>query len=54
MSDTGWRSRIRWVVVHPHRPAVLMVERAGRLALPETELRDAYLSEGTAFEASSV
>jgi hypothetical protein len=40
MSDAEWRSRIRWVVAHPHRPEVLMVERAGRLALPETELRD--------------
>jgi Phosphotransferase enzyme family len=40
MSDAEWRSRICWVVAHPHRPEVLMVERAGRLALPETELRD--------------
>ncbi|HET9557955.1 MAG TPA: hypothetical protein VFS70_12515, partial [Actinomycetota bacterium] len=38
MDDSGWRSRIRWVVVHPDRPAVLLVERAGALALPETEL----------------
>ena len=38
MDDSEWRSRIRWVVVHPDRPAVLLVERAGALALPETEL----------------
>jgi hypothetical protein len=38
MTDGGRRSRVRWVVAHPHRPAVLMAERAGRLALPETEL----------------
>ena len=38
MDDSGWRSRIRWVVVHPDRPALLLVERAGALALPETEL----------------
>jgi Phosphotransferase enzyme family len=40
MTDAEWRSRVRWVVAHPHRPAVLMVERAGRLALPETGLGD--------------
>jgi Phosphotransferase enzyme family len=40
MTDAEWRSRIRWVVAHPHRPAVLMGERAGRPALPETEHRD--------------
>jgi hypothetical protein len=40
MSDVAWRSRIRWVVVHPHRLEVLMVRRADRLALPETELLD--------------
>jgi hypothetical protein len=40
MTDAEWRSRVRWVVAHPHRPAVLMVERAGRLALPETEVGD--------------
>jgi hypothetical protein len=38
MDDSGWRSRIRWVVVHPDRPAVLLMERTGALALPETEL----------------
>jgi hypothetical protein len=38
MDDSGWRSRIRWVVVHPDRQAVLLVERTGALALPETEL----------------
>jgi len=40
MTDAEWRSRIRWVVAHPHRPAVLLVERAGRPALPETDLGD--------------
>jgi hypothetical protein len=39
MSDSEWRSRIWWVVVHPHRPELLMVEQAGVLALPETKLR---------------
>jgi hypothetical protein len=39
MSDSEWRSRIWWMVVHPHRPELLMVEQAGVLALPETELR---------------
>ena len=39
MGDSEWRSRIRWVVVHPHRPEVLLVRQADRLALPETELR---------------
>jgi hypothetical protein len=38
MDDSGWRSRIRWVVVHPDRQAVLLMERTGALALPETEL----------------
>src|SRR5262245_36265457 len=40
MSDSGWRSRIRWVVVRPDRPQLLLVDRAGGLALPETELGD--------------
>jgi hypothetical protein len=39
MSDSGWRCRICWVVVHAHRPEVLLVEQDGVLALPETELR---------------
>jgi hypothetical protein len=38
MNDWEWRTRIRWVVVHPDRPEVLGVERAGVLALPETKL----------------
>jgi hypothetical protein len=29
--------RLRWVVVHPHDPAVLLARRDGVLALPETE-----------------
>jgi hypothetical protein len=37
MNDADWRSRVCWVVVHPHRPEVLAVEQAGVLALPETE-----------------
>ena len=41
MDDSGWRSRIRWVVVHPDRPAVLAVERAGALAEPMGALHHA-------------
>jgi hypothetical protein len=37
MSDDGWRSRIRWVVVHPDQPRVLLARRDGALALPEAE-----------------
>jgi hypothetical protein len=49
MSDSGWRSRIRWVVVHPHHPEVLMVQQAGVLALPETELKaEVWTADATA------
>src|SRR4029453_19303941 len=37
MSDDGWRSRIRWVVVHPDQPKVLLARRDGALALPDAE-----------------
>jgi hypothetical protein len=37
MSDDGWRARIRWVVVHPDQPKVLLARRDGRLVLPEAE-----------------
>jgi Phosphotransferase enzyme family len=37
MSDDRWRTRLRWVVVHPPVPAVLLARRDGVLALPETE-----------------
>jgi hypothetical protein len=37
MSDDGWRARIRWVVVHPDQPKVLLARRDGGLALPEAE-----------------
>ena len=37
MSDDRWRARIRWVVVHPDQPKVLLVRRDGGLALPEAE-----------------
>jgi hypothetical protein len=37
MSDDGWRPRIRWVVVHPDREAVLVVRRDGAACLPEAE-----------------
>jgi hypothetical protein len=37
VSDGGWRSRLRWVVVHPHDPTVLVARRDGSLVLPETE-----------------
>jgi hypothetical protein len=38
MSDDGWRARIRWVVVHPGRDAVLVARPDGVVRLPETEL----------------
>jgi hypothetical protein len=38
MSDDGWRARIRWVVVHPGRDAVLVARPDGLFRLPETEL----------------
>jgi aminoglycoside phosphotransferase (APT) family kinase protein len=37
MDEDGWRTCLRWVVVHPHDPAVLAARRDGALALPETE-----------------
>ena len=37
MSDDGWRNRIRWVVVHPDREAVLVARRDGTVRLPEAE-----------------
>ena len=37
MSDDGWRARIRWVVVHPDREAVLVARRDGAVRLPEAE-----------------
>ena len=37
MSDDRWRTRLRWVVVHPDRPQVLLARRDGALALPEVE-----------------
>jgi hypothetical protein len=37
MRDDGWRSQIRWVVVHPDQPRVLLARRDGALALPEAE-----------------
>ncbi|MFL6183897.1 MAG: hypothetical protein ACJ745_03465, partial [Actinomycetes bacterium] len=37
MSEDRWRTRLRWVVVHPHDPAVLLARRDGVLTLPETE-----------------
>ena len=37
MSDDGWRTRIRWVVVHPDREAVLVARRDGTVRLPEVE-----------------
>jgi hypothetical protein len=49
MNDADWRSRVRWVVVHPDRPQVLAVEQAGVLALPETELpAKVWTAEATA------
>jgi hypothetical protein len=35
--DDGWRARIRWVVVHPDQPRVLLAHRDGALVLPEAE-----------------
>src|SRR5512133_160924 len=38
MSEDRWRTRLRWVVVHPDRPQVLLARRRdGALALPEVE-----------------
>ena len=37
MSEDRWRTRLRWVVVHPDRPQVLLARRDGALALPEVE-----------------
>jgi hypothetical protein len=37
MSDDGWRARIRWVVVHPDQPRVLLARRDGAFVLPEAE-----------------
>src|SRR5919107_625720 len=37
MRDDGWRAYIRWVVVHPDLPEVLLAHRDGRLVLPEAE-----------------
>jgi hypothetical protein len=34
MNDGGWRTRLRWVVVHPHDPSVLAVRGDGALVLP--------------------
>ncbi|HJU03116.1 MAG TPA: hypothetical protein VJ966_18115, partial [Actinomycetes bacterium] len=37
MRDDGWRASIRWVVLHPDLPEVLLAQRGGRLVLPEAE-----------------
>jgi hypothetical protein len=37
MRHDGWRARIRWVVVHPDEPRVLLARRDGGLVLPEAE-----------------
>jgi Phosphotransferase enzyme family len=37
MSEDRWRTRLRWVVVHPDGPQVLLARRDGALALPEVE-----------------
>ena len=37
MGNAAWRTRIRWVVVHPDEPKVLASHHAGVLALPETQ-----------------
>jgi hypothetical protein len=37
MNDGGWRTRLRWVVVHPHDPSVLAVRGDGALVLPGAE-----------------
>jgi hypothetical protein len=38
MSDSGWRTRLRWVVVHPHDPKALMLGATGAPVLPGAEL----------------
>jgi len=35
MDEDRWRTRLRWVVVHPDGPQVLLARRDGALALPE-------------------
>ncbi|HYN18704.1 MAG TPA: hypothetical protein VEY96_11525, partial [Actinomycetes bacterium] len=37
MSEGGWRTRLRWVVVHPDDPTVLAARRDGALFLPAAE-----------------
>jgi hypothetical protein len=37
MGDGAWRTRIRWVVVHPDDPRVLLARRGGELVLPQAE-----------------
>jgi hypothetical protein len=37
VDEDRWRTCLRWVVVHPHDPAVLLPRRDGALTLPETE-----------------
>ena len=37
MDEDRWRTRLRWVVVHPDGPQVLLARRDGDLALPEVE-----------------
>jgi Phosphotransferase enzyme family len=37
VDEGGWRTRLRFVVVHPEDPAVLLARRDGALALPEVE-----------------
>jgi hypothetical protein len=38
MGEDGWRTRIRWVVVHPHDPKALLLGAPGAPALPAAEL----------------
>lgn len=38
MGEDGWRTRIRWVVVHPRDPKALMLGAWGAPALPAAEL----------------
>ena len=37
MDEDRWRTRLRWVVVRPDGPQVLLARRDGALALPEVE-----------------
>jgi hypothetical protein len=52
MDDSGWRCRIRWVVVRPDGQAVLLAGGAGTPALPEAQLPGQVWTAETAATAA--